>query len=125
LLTEHDIYLFKEGTHARLYDKLGCHLGERDGAAGAHFALWAPNAQSVAAIGDWNGWDAHAYPLKLRADGSGIWEGFVPGVAQGQAYKYRIESRVGAYRVDKADPFGFFAEAPPRTASRAWGLEYA
>ena len=125
MLTEHDIYLFKEGTHARLYGKLGCHLGERDGAAGAQFALWAPNAERVAAIGDWNGWDAGPHPLQARADGSGIWEGFVPGVVRGQAYKYRIESRVGGYRVDKADPFAFLAEAPPRTASRAWDLAYA
>ena len=125
MLTEHDIYLFKEGTHAQLYGKLGCHLGERDGAAGARFALWAPNAQRVAAIGDWNGWDPGAHPLQARADGSGIWEGFVPGVVHGQAYKYRIESRFGGYRVDKADPFACLAEAPPRTASRAWDLAYA
>ena len=124
MLTEHDIYLFKEGTHARLYEKFGCHLGERDGVAGAHFAVWAPNAQRVAAIGDWNGWDAGMHPLQLRDDGSGVWEGFVPGVVRGQAYKYRIESRLGGYQVDKADPFAFLAEAPPRTGSRAWSLEY-
>ena len=124
MLTEHDIYLFKEGTHARLYEKFGCHLGERDGVAGAHFAVWAPNAQRVAAIGDWNGWDARMHPLQLRDDGSGVWEGFVPGVVRGQAYKYRIESRLGGYQVDKADPFAFLAEAPPRTGSRAWSLEY-
>ena len=124
MLTEHDIYLFKEGTHARLYEKFGCHLGARDGVAGAYFAVWAPNAQRVAAIGDWNGWDAGTHPLQLRDDGSGVWEGFVPGVVRGQAYKYRIESRLGGYQVDKADPFAFLAEAPPRTGSRAWSLEY-
>ena len=124
-LTDHDIYLFKEGTHGRLYGKLGCHLGSRDGVDGAHFAVWAPNAERVSAIGDWNGWNPEAHPLAARADASGIWEGFVPGVARGQAYKYRIESRVGGYRVDKADPFAFFAEAPPLTGSRAWSLEYA
>ncbi len=124
MLTDHDIYLFKEGSHARLYEKFGCHLGERDGVAGAHFCVWAPNAQRVAAIGDWNGWDANAHPLQVRADGSGVWEGFVPGVAHGQAYKYFIESRVGGYQVQKADPFAFFAEAPPRTGSRAWRLDY-
>ena len=75
-MTDHDIYLFKEGSHARLYEKFGCHLGERDGVAGAHFCVWAPNAQRVAAIGDWNGWDANAHPLRVRADGSGVWEGF-------------------------------------------------
>jgi len=124
MLTDHDIYLFKEGTHARLYDKFGCHLAERDGVAGAHFSVWAPNAQRVSAIGDWNGWEVAAHPLAARTDGSGIWEGFVPGVAHGQAYKYYIESRVGGYQVDKADPFAFCTEAPPRTGSRAWSLEY-
>ena len=124
MLTGHDIYLFKEGTHARLYEKFGCHLGERDGVAGAHFSVWAPNAQRVSAIGDWNGWNSGENPLQVRADGSGVWEGFVAGVAHGQAYKYFIESRVGGYQVQKADPFAFFAEAPPRTGSRAWRLDY-
>ncbi|MDP1952409.1 MAG: alpha-amylase family glycosyl hydrolase, partial [Betaproteobacteria bacterium] len=125
LLTEHDVYLFKEGTHARLYEKFGCHPAERAGIAGAHFCVWAPNAERVAVIGDWNGWNSGAQPLRVRGDGSGIWEGFVPGAAHGQAYKYSIESRVGGYRVEKADPFAFFAEAPPRTGSRAWRIEYA
>ena len=125
MLTDQDIYLFKEGSHARLYEKFGCQLTEHDGISGAHFAVWAPNARRVAAMGDWNGWNPDAHPLALREDGSGIWEGFVPGVAHGQAYKYHIESRVAGYRVDKADPFAFFAEAPPRTGSRAWKLDYA
>ena len=124
MLTDHDIYLFKEGTHARLYEKFGCHLGERAGVAGAHFSVWAPNAQRVSVIGDWNGWSANAHALAAREDGSGVWEGFAPGVAHGQAYKFRIESRVGGYQVDKADPFAFFSEAPPRTGSRAWSLDY-
>jgi len=124
LLTEHDIYLFREGTHARLYEKFGCHLGERDGVAGAHFSVWAPNAQRVSAIGEWNGWNQDAHPLAARADGSGIWEGFVPGVAHGQTYKYFIDSRYGGYQVDKADPFAFFSEAPPKTGSRAWKIDY-
>ena len=124
MLTDHDIYLFREGSHARLYEEFGCHLGKRDGVAGAHFSVWAPNAQRVCAIGDWNGWNRDAHPLSARWDGSGVWEGFIAGVTQGQAYKYCIESRVGGYRVDKADPFAFFAEAPPRTGSRAWKLDY-
>ena len=97
MLTDHDIYLFKEGTHARLYEKFGCHLGENDGVAGAYFSVWAPNAQRVAAIGDWNGWNQDAHPLAARGDGSGVWEGFVPGVEHGQAYKYFIDSRIGGY----------------------------
>jgi 1,4-alpha-glucan branching enzyme len=124
MLTEHDIYLFKEGTHARLYDKLGCRLGASDGVAGAHFAVWAPNAERVSVIGDWNGWSPDTHKLRAREDGSGIWHGFVAGVTRGQAYKYRVESRFGGYRADKADPFAVFAEAPPRTGSRAWSLEY-
>jgi len=125
LLTEHDIYLFREGTHGRLYDKLGCHLAKRKGAEGAHFGVWAPNAARVSAIGEWNGWNQDAHPLSAREDGSGIWEGFVPGVAHGQAYKYFIESRIDGHQVDKADPFAFFSEEPPRTGSRVWSLDYA
>ncbi|MGA7983666.1 MAG: 1,4-alpha-glucan branching enzyme, partial [Burkholderiales bacterium] len=71
MLTDHDVYLFREGSHARLYDKLGCHLSS-DGKS-AQFALWAPNAESVSVIGEWNGWDAGAHPLAPRADGSGVW----------------------------------------------------
>jgi 1,4-alpha-glucan branching enzyme len=124
VLSDHDIYLFKEGSHGRLYEKMGGRLAARDGVAGAEFALWAPNAHGVSVIGDFNGWDPDAHPLAARRDGSGIWEGFVPGVAHGHCYKYRIRSRHGGYEVDKADPFALYAEAPPRTASRIWSLEY-
>jgi 1,4-alpha-glucan branching enzyme len=124
VLTDHDIYLFKEGSHGRLYEKMGCHLSTRGGVAGAHFAVWAPNARSVSVIGEFNGWDPGVHPLSARWDGSGIWEGFVPGVARGQSYKYRVRSAHGGYEVDKADPFGVYAEVPPQTASRAWSLEY-
>ena len=78
VLTDHDIYLFREGTHGRLYRVLGCHLSDD----GAHFAVWAPNAGRVSVISDWSGWDANAHPLQARADGSGIWQGFVPRVAK-------------------------------------------
>jgi 1,4-alpha-glucan branching enzyme len=123
-MTGHDIYLFKEGTHSRLYEKFGCRLDEYNGVAGAYFSVWAPNALSVSAIGDWNGWAQDAHPLSLLGDGSGIWEGFVPGVTHGQAYKYFIKSRVDGYQVEKADPFAFCAEPPPLTGSRAWSLNY-
>ena len=123
-MTDHDIYLFREGTHGRLYDKLGAHLGSQEGKRGAHFAVWAPNAERVSVIGDWNGWNTEADPMAGRGDGSGVWQAFVPGVVRGQAYKYHIASRVGGYRVDKADPYALFAEAPPRTGSRLWSLEY-
>jgi 1,4-alpha-glucan branching enzyme len=122
VLTDQDIYLFREGTHGRLYGRLGCRL---EAAGGAHFAVWAPNAAAVSVIGDWNAWNADADPLSPRSDGSGIWEGAISGVQHGQAYKYRIISQVGNYRVEKADPFGVYCELPPATASRAWALDYA
>jgi 1,4-alpha-glucan branching enzyme len=122
VLTDQDIYLFREGTHGRLFDQLGSRLAA-DG-NGAHFAVWAPNAAEVSVMGDWNGWNAGADRLAPRFDESGIWEGSVPGVQCGQAYKYRIVSRVGDYSVDKADPFSFFCEPPPATASRVWKLDY-
>jgi len=116
-----DRYYFGEGTHSRLYDQLGCHLRAE---GGAHFAVWAPNAASVSVVGDWNGWDGDAHPLEPHEEG-GIWTGSACEVTPGQAYKYRIRSRHNGYQVDKADPFAFYCEAPPDTASRAWSLDYA
>jgi 1,4-alpha-glucan branching enzyme len=125
LLTEHDIFLFKEGTHGRLYQKLGSHLLTVDGIQGTHFAVWAPNAERVSVIGDFNRWDRHAHPLRVRDDGSGIWEGFIPAVRQGALYKYRIASRYQGYQVDKGDPFAFRWELPPQTAAQVWDLDYS
>jgi 1,4-alpha-glucan branching enzyme len=124
LLTEHDIYLFKEGTHGRLYRALGPHPGHEQGVAGTHFAVWAPNARRISVIGEFNGWREGGNPLTLRGDGSGIWEGFVPGVGDGTFYKYRLESRYGDYAADRGDPFAPCWELPPRTASRVWSLDY-
>jgi 1,4-alpha-glucan branching enzyme len=121
VLTDQDIYLFREGTHSHLGSKLGCNLVP---GAGAHFAVWAPNAAAVSVIGDWNGWRAGEDVLAPRADGSGIWEGAAAGVQRGQAYKYHITSRVDGFVVEKADPYAFCSELPPATASRAWTLEY-
>src|SRR5579859_6236014 len=121
MLTDQDIYLFREGTHGRLFDRFGCRWAA-DGSA--HFRVWAPNAAEVSVIGDWNGWNAVADRLTPRSDDSGIWEGTVPRVRHGQAYKYRIVSRVGGFAVEKADPFGVLCEIPPATASRVWTLEY-
>jgi 1,4-alpha-glucan branching enzyme len=121
-LTEHDVYLFREGTHGRMQGKLGCQLlGE---GKGAHFAVWAPNAAEVAVIGDFNGWDARRNLMKPRADESGIWEATVEGAHHGQTYKYRITSSAGGYTVDKADPYAISSELPPATASRIWSLDY-
>ncbi|MDA8347549.1 MAG: 1,4-alpha-glucan branching enzyme, partial [Pseudomonadota bacterium] len=126
LLTEHDIYLFREGTHGRAYEKLGAHLlpAHAGRAAGTYFAVWAPNAASVAVIGDFNAWDPLAHPLVPRPDSSGIWDAFVPGLGAGTLYKYHIVSHQQGYTVDKSDPFAFRCETPPRTASVVCDLGY-
>jgi 1,4-alpha-glucan branching enzyme len=123
-ISDLDTHLFCEGTHARIYEKLGAHVTTRDGAAGTQFAVWAPNAQAVSVVGDFNGWRSEATPLSRLAN-SGIWQGFVPGVAQGQLYKYRIVSRSGQLLPDKADPLGVAQQAAPETASVVWNLDYA
>jgi 1,4-alpha-glucan branching enzyme len=126
MLTEQDIYLFREGSHFRAYDKLGAHPAEaRAGhSAGTRFAVWAPNAASVSVVGDFNGWQPNEHPLEARGDSSGIWSAFIKGVRPGALYKYHIASKLGGYRVQKADPFAFHAETPPRTASVVWDLSY-
>jgi 1,4-alpha-glucan branching enzyme len=123
LIQEGDVYLFAEGTHLRLFDKLGAHTGELDGRSGTHFAVWAPNAMRVSVIGDFNKWNTHAHPLAV-VGASGVWTGFVEGVGQGAIYKYHIESRHNHYKVDKTDPFAFYREVAPNTASVVWDLEY-
>ncbi|HEQ72329.1 MAG TPA: 1,4-alpha-glucan branching protein GlgB [Spirochaetia bacterium] len=124
LLTDHDIYLFKEGTHTRLYEKLGAHLISLEGKNGVFFAVWAPNARQVTVTGDFNEWNKQAHPLHPREDESGIWEGFIPGLGKGSLYKYYIESRENDYAVEKRDPYGFFNEIPPHTASVVWDLHH-
>ncbi len=124
LLTDEDIYLFKQGTHFKLYDRLGSHSVKSDGTEGTYFAVWAPNAQKVSVMGDFNSWNTQSHPLKAREDRSGIWEGFIPGVAHGAPYKYHIVSRYGRYSVDKGDPYSFRWESPPKTASVVWDLGY-
>jgi 1,4-alpha-glucan branching enzyme len=128
-LTGHDVYLFREGSHARLYRCLGAHVQEREGPdgktiTGVHFAVWAPNARRIHVIGEWNGWGGEADALAPREDGSGIWEGFVPRARPGFAYKYRVESQQDGRVVNKADPFAFYSETPPATGSRVWDLRY-
>lgn len=124
LLTDHDIYLFKEGNHFGLYEKLGSHVMTIDGVAGTLFAVWAPNAANVSVIGDFNGWNRESHHLSVRYDGSGIWEGFIPGLGQGTIYKYFITSQHDEHQGEKGDPFAFFWETPPRTASVVWDLSY-
>ena len=123
LLTADDLHLFNEGTHLRMYNKLGCHLTSMDGTDGAYFAVWAPNAAEVSVIGDFNGWEKARDRLSLRAD-SGIWEGFLPEVTQGACYKFHLVSRHHGYRVDKADPYAKYFQTPPERAAIAWNLDY-
>jgi len=120
-LTDFDLYLLAESTHYRAWEKMGAHPIEVDGVRGTHFAVWAPNAERVAVIGDFNGWRDAGDQLSPRGS-SGIWTGFVPGVGQGSLYKYAITSRHLGYRTEKADPYGFAAEIRPQTASRVWDL---
>jgi 1,4-alpha-glucan branching enzyme len=125
LFSEADIFLFRQGNHFRLYEKLGSHAMTVDERQGVYFAVWAPSAERVSVIGDFNGWTPDAHPLAVRWDGSGIWEGFVPGLENGTCYKYHVKSGLGSYSVDKGDPYAFGWEMPPRTASIVTGLDYA
>ncbi len=124
-LSDDDLHLFNEGTHLRLWERLGAHPATHEGRAGVHFAVWAPNASEVRVVGDFNGWNAgDEHTLLTPRGGSGIWEGFVPDVASGDAYKYRVTSSDGAHVADKADPYAVHAETPPATASKVWPLDY-
>jgi len=123
LLTEHDLYLFNEGSHIRLYRHLGAHRHTEDGVTGMNFAVWAPDAESVTVMGGFNGWNNQNNPMQNRGQ-SGIWETFVPHLPQGESYKYHVVSRLNGYKADKADPFAFHTETPPHTASKTWDLEY-
>src|SRR3990172_3185943 len=121
LLADQDLYLFNEGSHFRLYEKLGSHFMTVDGEEGTYFAVWAPNAENVYVTGSFNGWNKSSHTLRTKGV-SGIWEGFIPGVMRGTAYKYHVVSRWNGYRFDKADPFAFHGEAPPDTGSVVWDL---
>ncbi len=119
LLTDYELYLHAEGTNQESYRTLGAHLMAIDGVDGVRFAVWAPNAQTVSVIGDFNEWDRRRHPMRLR--NAGIWEIFVPGIGQGANYKYSVMSRAGEEQ-QKSDPYGFWAEMPPKTASVVWPL---
>ncbi|MEW6338284.1 MAG: 1,4-alpha-glucan branching protein GlgB [Acidobacteriota bacterium] len=123
LLTDDDLFLFNEGSHFRLWEKLGAHPLEVDGRSGAMFSVWAPNADYVSVVSDRNAWDPGANPLTPRGS-SGIWEGFVPGFGKGTLYKFHIASPIGGYRVEKSDPLALFSEVAPKTASIVWDLDY-
>jgi 1,4-alpha-glucan branching enzyme len=123
LLTDFDIYLFKSGKHYKLYEKFGAHVINTDERKGTYFAVWAPNATAVSLLGNFNHWKDKTHVLYPRWDASGIWEGFFNDIHHGEAYKYAIHSNSGEYVV-KADPFAFFCEPPPKTASIAWETKY-
>lgn len=123
LFSNFDIDLFKAGKHYKLYNKLGAHTVEHNGIRGTYFAVWAPNAQFVSVIGNFNGWNSQSNAMHVRWDESGIWELFVPDLAEGEYYKYFIEGRNG-YQVEKTDPYAFHFETPPATASVTWDIAY-
>jgi 1,4-alpha-glucan branching enzyme len=120
LLTDFDIHLFAEGNHHRIYEKLGAHLTEVDGVKGVYFAVWAPNARNVSVLGDFNWWDGRKH--QMRRIGNGIWELFIPGLGVGTHYKYEIKNQEG-HIYEKSDPYGFFQEVRPKTASIVADLE--
>ncbi len=120
-LSDYDIYLHAEGTHSAIYERMGAHLVSSEGVEGTRFTVWAPNAEVVCICGDFNDWDTRRHPMRLR--NSGIWELFVPGVGEGTAYKYYVRSRHQGYRQLKADPYGFYSEAPPKSASIVWDID--
>ena len=123
LLTDEDLHLFNEGNHFCLYEKLGAHCMKVDGESGVYFAVWAPNAEKVHVIGDFNGWNRRAHPLNPKQQ-SGIWEGFLSGVKKGDIYKYYIQSNHHGIKTEKADPFSFYSEVPLKSGSIVWDSSY-
>jgi 1,4-alpha-glucan branching enzyme len=119
MLTDYDLHLLGEGRHWKSYEKLGAQLHVAEGVAGVNFSVWAPNAEAVSIVGDFNGWDGQRHAMQKRIP-SGIWELFVPGIGAGTLYKYRVKADGSVS--DRADPYGFGAEVPPRTASKVVDL---
>lgn len=124
LLSDFDIGLFKSGRHFRLYEKLGSHVVENQGVTGTYFGVWAPNAEYVSVIGGFNGWNSQSHKLFPRWDGSGIWEGWIANVGNGEVYKYFIQSNIGGQQLEKGDPFALRWEESPKTASMVWDTWY-
>jgi len=122
LFTDFDINLFKGGKHYRLYEKFGAHSMELEGEKGVYFSVWAPTAKSVSVVGDFNYWNAKQHQLNVRWDESGIWEGFIPDAEEGMRYKFKIKSH-NFVETEKADPYAFFCENPPNTASVVKNIE--
>ncbi|MDD2943198.1 MAG: 1,4-alpha-glucan branching protein GlgB [bacterium] len=122
LLSDFDLHLLNEGTHLDSYHKMGAHFRQLDGVDGVNFAVWAPNAEGVSVVGDFNGWNAEANQMENRGD-SGIWECFIPGVGQGSPYKFHVRGRYFGYQAEKSDPYAFHAEMRPKSASVVWAID--
>jgi len=120
-ISDYDLYLFNQGNHHRIYEKLGCHLCEHEGVRGAAFGVWAPMAQRVSVVGSFNQWDGRVHQMRMIGS-SGVWEIFIPGLTRGDIYKYEIKTPSGELYI-KADPYAFFAEKPPQTASVVYDLD--
>ncbi|MGD0236756.1 MAG: 1,4-alpha-glucan branching protein GlgB [Syntrophorhabdales bacterium] len=121
ILTDYDLYLMGEGTHYKKYEKLGGHPMVVDGTPGVLFAVWAPNALRISVTGDFNNWDGRRHPMRVRGS-SGIWELFIPGLGQGTLYKFEVKSKHKGYLAEKADPYAFYSELRPKTASVVWDI---
>lgn len=124
LLTDDDLHWFGEGSHSRIYQKLGSHLAKWRGQTGVCFSVWAPNAAQVSVMGDFNSWNKEQNPLRPVGN-SGVWSGFIPKLGPGAIYKYHIVSRYNEHAVDKADPYAVRHETAPDTGSMVWPLNYA
>jgi 1,4-alpha-glucan branching enzyme len=124
LFSDYDIHLFKEGRHFKLWKKMGSHVMTHEKEEGVLFSVWAPNAESVAVMGEFNGWNRTSHQLAVRWDESGIWEGFIPGLTEGELYKYVIKPRNADEILEKADPYARMNETPPKTASQVFKSGY-
>lgn len=122
ILTDFDLHLIGEGTHYKNYEKLGAHVREVNGVKGVHFAVWAPNAEGVNVIGDFSGWDSSKHSMSMLGS-SGIWETFIPGLSEGEVYKFAVRSKLTGQVVEKADPYAFYSEIRPKSASIVWGID--
>ena len=120
VISEFDRYLFNEGSHHEIYDKLGAHFIELNNSRGVHFAVWAPNAKAVSVIGDFNFWDNRRHQMRILGN-SGIWEIFIPGLSEGSIYKFAVKTNTNQV-LNKADPYGYFHEIRPKSGSRVWDI---